>query len=73
MSLRPVHIKPVWLEFQIKFLFCLIESKLEIYESKKISSSQNDENGTEPWPYLKCMIYRVCISAYNVLWEVICA
>ena len=37
------------LEFQSRFLFYPIESKLKIYKSNKISSSQSNENYPEPW------------------------
>jgi hypothetical protein len=45
----PLNKKLFRLEFQSRFLFYQIESKLKNCESKKISYSQSNENDPEPW------------------------
>ena len=59
------------IEFQSKFIFYQIKSKLNIYKSNKIRSSQRNESDKDPC--IKVHIGFVLVSAYIVILEIICA
>ena len=59
------------IEFQSKFIFYQIKSKLNIYKSNKIRSSQRNESDKDPC--IKVYIGFVLVSVYIVILEIICA